>query len=232
MTAIRTSERRTTARPLPPLENGERMKQPEFHRRYEAFPRDRKIELINGIVFMASPERIRHGESHPELSGVLWLYKNATPGTHLLDNTTAIIDVENEPQPDLALRILPAYGGQTRDDEDGYQVGIAELVNEVAHSSRSIDLNQKLQIYERAGAKEYIVLNLEDGLLHWFDFVSKNEIKPSRDGISRSRVFPGLWIDSAALVACDSARLTAVVLQGLASRAHQAFVKKLAARRK
>jgi len=207
------------------------MKQPEFHRRYEAFPGDVKFELINGVVYMASPERLRHGKSQPELSGVLWLYKNATPGLDLLDNTTAIIDDDNEPQPDLALRILPEYGGQTRENDEEYQLGIAELVSEIAHSSRSIDLNQKLKLYDRAGAKEYIVVNLEDGLLHWFDFVSAKEIKPGRDGISRSLVFPGLWIDGAALLARTSSRLVEVVQLGLASRAHQAFVKKLARRK-
>jgi hypothetical protein len=49
----------------------------------------------------------------------------------------------------------------------------------------------------------------------------------------RSRVFPGLWLDEAALLRLDVARLMEVLQQGLASRAHAAFVKRLqAARRK
>ncbi len=34
----------------PVLENGDRLTQPEFHRRYEAYPEDVKIELVGGIV--------------------------------------------------------------------------------------------------------------------------------------------------------------------------------------
>jgi hypothetical protein len=51
--------------------------------------------------------------------------------------------------------------------------------------------------------------------------------------VARSRVFPGLWLDVAALLRQDSRRLREVAEQGLASRAHAAFVRRLeAARRK
>jgi hypothetical protein len=45
-------------------------------------------------------------------------------------------------------------------------------------------------------------------------------------------VFPGLWLDPAALLACDGARLLDVVRQGLQSGEHAAFVEALARRRK
>ena len=48
--------------------NGDRMKQPEFHRRYETYPKDVKFELIGGIVYMASPLRMPHGRYQPMLS--------------------------------------------------------------------------------------------------------------------------------------------------------------------
>src|SRR5436309_3358825 len=98
----------------PILENGDRLTQPEFHRRYEQYPDHVKFELIGGIVYMTSPLRRRHGKYHPELSGVFWLYKDGTPGVEVLDNTTMILGEESEPQPDLALRILTEYGGQSR----------------------------------------------------------------------------------------------------------------------
>ena len=41
--------------PPEPLENGERLTAPEFMRRYEAMPEDKKAELIEGIVYMTPP---------------------------------------------------------------------------------------------------------------------------------------------------------------------------------
>lgn len=218
---------------LPPLVPGQRLKQREFHRRYEAYPEDVKFELIGGVVHMAAALRRAHGGYHPELTGVLWMYKSATPGIEVLDNATTILGEESEPQPDLELRILFDYGGQSRETEDDYVEGPPELVIEVAHSSRDIDLNEKRDDYERAGVLEYLVLCVAEQELHWFHFSTGQELRPNRKGIWRSRVFPGLWIDGRALLERHSARLIEVVQQGLASREHERFVKRLqAARRK
>ena len=47
------------------------------------------------------------------------------------------------------------------------------------------------------------------------------------DGILRSTVFPGLWLDRTALLRGDLAAVLAVVQQGLASEDHAAFVASL-----
>ncbi len=49
------------------------------------------------------------------------------------------------------------------------------------------------------------------------------------DGTLRSRVFPGLWLDPAALWAGDAAALLATLQRGLANPAHAAFVERLRA---
>jgi Uma2 family endonuclease len=216
-------------RPVPPLMNGDRMKQPEFHRRYAEYPEDVKFELIGGTVYMTSPLRRAHGLYHPVLSGVLWLYYSATPGVEVLDNATTILGEESEPQPDLELRILSQYGGQSRETDDDYVEGPPELMAEIAYTTRAIDMHQKRDDYQHAGVLEYIVLCVEEQELYWWHFPSGRMIKASRQGISRSRVFPGLWIDGRALLARDTKRLVEVVEQGLASRAHAAFVKRLQA---
>jgi Uma2 family endonuclease len=218
---------------LPLLVNGERMNQAEFHRRYEAYPDDVRFELIGGVVYMASPLRWLHGNYHPKLAYALEHYAAATPGVELGDNTTTILDEESEPQPDLELRILAECGGNSRVNADGYVEGPPELVAEIAHSTRAIDLHQKRDDYERTGVLEYVVLCIEEAELRWFHFPSGEELRPTRQGVHRSRVFPGLWIDRGALLDRDSRRLAAVVDQGLARREHAAFVKRLqAARRK
>lgn len=230
MKSIASADRRTA--PLPRLVNGERMKQPEFHRRYEQYPDDCKIELIGGIVYVASPQRHPHSRQQPILAAFFIQYELATPGVETLENATVILDEDREPQPDHSLRLLPECGGRTFLNPERYVVGCPELIAEIAHSTRDIDLFQKREDYETAGAKEYVVVALEEPRLHWFDFVAGNEVKPGRDGILRSRAFPGLWLHQAALLAADVATVLESGQLGLASRAHQAFVKKLAARRK
>ena len=131
------------------LYNGDRMTQPEFHRRYQAYPDDVKFELVEGVVYMASPLRRAHGRYHAQLAMLFGLYESKTPGVEALDNVTTILGEESEPQPDLALRVLSAYGGRSRETEDDYVEGPPELIAEVAYSTRSIDMHQKRRDYRR-----------------------------------------------------------------------------------
>ena len=210
------------------LVNGERMSQPEFHRRYEACPNGEKWELVGGVVYyMASPLKLNHSRYDGEIGLLLETYRLQTPGIEVTHNATAILGGESEPQPDLAMRILPEYGGQSRTSADDYLEGAPELVVEIAHSRRALAMHAKRKDYQRSGVIEYLILLVEEQQIKWFDF--PNEISPNREGISRSRVFPGFWVDIEALLHRDSRRLMEVLQQGLASRQHASFVKRLEA---
>ena len=120
----------TQKQTIPNLENGDRLTQVEFERRYSAST-VKKAELIEGIVYMASPLRItQHGEPHAFIMGWLLLYRASTPGVQLGDNSTVRLDADNEPQPDALLRI--EKGGQSIISEDGYVEGSPELIVEIA----------------------------------------------------------------------------------------------------
>ena len=180
---------------------------------------------------MASPVGLEHGHRHLHLGLILGLYEAATPGVQAADNSTAILSDTDEPQPDLSLRVLPEYGGQTR-VADNLIVGAPELMVEVAgHGSRAIDLHAKRRAYARHGGIEYLVADLEDARLRWIDLRSDQDLAADADGVYRIRTFPGLWIDGPALFAYDVARLTGALNAGLASPEHAAFVAALAARR-
>lgn len=129
---------------------------------------------------------------------------------------------------DLAMRVLPEYGGQSWTNADDYLEGAPELVAEIAHSRRALAMHAKRDDYRRNGVVEYLVLLVEEQQVRWFHFPD-DEIRPNREGISRSRVFPGLWIDIEALLRRDSRRLMEVLQQGLASRPHASFIKRLEA---
>jgi Uma2 family endonuclease len=214
------------------LHNGDQMTQPEFHRIYLQMGEDFKAELIGGIVYVASPLKVRHGRNHLPLGTLFFLYEGRTPGVECCDNTTVVLGDEAEPQPDLFLRILPECGGQTRTTADDYVDGAPELVAEVAYSSRAVDLNAKRKDYARYGVREYLVLNLGDNRLHWFDLPAGQELSPDSDGVYRIRTFPGLWIHGDALLARDSQRLTTTLNAGLATPEHADFVDRLAKARR
>lgn len=217
-------------RRVPPLENGAHLSAHEFLRRYEAMPEVKKAELINGIVYMGSPVRIdQHGEPDNLLQGWLCNYSVATPGVKAATNSTTRLSPDDVPQPDGLLRLAPEYGGRARVDAKGYLDGAPELVVEVAASSASLDVREKLAAYRRAGVREYLVWRTEDEAVDWW-VLEEDEYRPlapASDGAMRSRVFPGLWLDVAALLALDGARLMATLEQGLQSAEHAAFVAEL-----
>lgn len=217
---------------LPPLRQGDRLDQPTFHARYEAMPADVRAELIGGVVYMPSPMLRRHGVYSRKLSGWLDRYEAATPGVEGADNATIILGDESEPQPDHFLLICPDRGGQTRVDDRGFYTGAPELVVEVAYASESYDLHAKKHDYERGGVHEYLVVLIRERRVLWF--LNRGggfeAMEPSDDGLCRSGVFPGLWLDPAALFGLDSRALQAALQKGLATSEHAAFVDLLAAR--
>jgi Uma2 family endonuclease len=214
---------------IPPLVAGDRLTREEFHRRYEAMPHVKKAELIEGVVYMPSPVSLAgHCAPHADFMGWLWYYRAHTPGVQAGDNGTLLLDLDNEPQPDAFLRVLPEFGGQSQTVDD-YVHGAPELVAEVAASTASYDLHDKLNAYRRNGVKEYIVWLTWDRAIDWF--VLRNgryEAAPTHwDGFHRSEAFPGLWLDAAAMLRGDMTRVLAVLQQGLASTAHAEFVARL-----
>lgn len=206
MSALRES----TAGFIPRLENGDRLTVPEFERRYEAMPDEKKAELIEGVVYLSSPVSTGHSEAQAMLTGWLVAYASKHPGLRVGVEATVRVDADNEFQPDVHLR--RAEGGATR-LADGYLEGPPELVVEVAASSVSRDLHSKKNVYRRAGVREYVVLRLLDGELDWFELRGGEYVRrtPDAAGIIESVQFPGLRLDVPALLAGDLPRLLAAL---------------------
>jgi Uma2 family endonuclease len=224
---------RPLSQAIPPLAAGDRLTRAEFERRYKAMPNVKKAELIEGVVYMPSPVSTEgHGAPHADFIGWLVQYRAMTPGVQVGDNSTLRLDLDNEPQPDAFLRILPEFGGRSR-TVDGYVEGGPELVAEVAASSASYDLHDKLNAYRRNGVEEYVVWRVWDRAIDWF-VLRGGRYEPaalSADGRYQSQVFPGLWLDAASLLKGDLARVLAVLQIGIASPEHGAFAARLKAAR-
>ena len=214
-----------------PLENGDRLNRYEFERRYSAMPNLKKAELIEGIVYMPAALRFKsHGQPHGWIMTWLGTYEAMTPGVALGVEPTVRLDIDNEPQPDAVLLIMPEAGGQARLSEDDYIEGAPELVVEIAASSVAIDLHAKKQAYRRNGVKEYIVWQVLDQKINWF-YLENGEyldLPVDTDGIIRSRVFPGLWLAVEELLAGNMQGVLAVLQEGVQSPEHGVFAQKLA----
>lgn len=213
----------------PQLQSGDRMKQQEFHAIYEQMPDGFKAELVDGTVFVSMPLRKPHGRDHARLTTILDTYAARTPGVEVLSDATTILSKDDEVQPDLLLRISPEHGGQTRDTyDDEYIQGAPELICEVAHSSRAIDLNLKRKRYERTGVLEYIVFCLNPREVYWFDFAHKTRLESSPDGVFQSNAFPGLWVCKQGLLNRDYEAVMKTLGLGVATADHNAFCSRLA----
>jgi Uma2 family endonuclease len=212
---------------IPPLRDGDRLTRDEFERRYNAMPHVNKAELIEGVVYVPSPVNYAaHGSPHSDVATWLGVYRIQTPGVGCGLDSTVRLDDNNEPQPDAQLLIER----EGRIDEDGYVAGGPELAVEVSRSSTSVDRNAKLAAYQRNGVREYLIWRTADGALDWF-VLRGNRYEPlpaGNDGIARSEVFPGLWLDVEAILRRDMVRVMAVLQQGIASQEHADFVARLA----
>lgn len=217
-----------SANRTPPLRNGDHLTRDEFERRYETMPQVNKAELVEGVVHMPSPVSAEeHGEPHFDSITWLGVYRAHTPHVRGGDNSTLRLDIDNEPQPDGYLRLVPECGGQA-ELVDGYVTGAPELIVEIAASSASYDLHEKLNAYRRNGVREYVVWRVWDAAVDWFVLRAGRYARLSPvDGIYKSEVFPGLWLDPTAAVQGDMARVLEVLQQGLSTPEHDTFVASL-----
>lgn len=211
---------------LLPLQQGDHLSRTEFERRYAAMPHLHHAELIEGVVYMASPLRYElHARPHAQMNTWAGVYGAATPGVGIGDNATLRLDDENVVQPDVLVRLEPSAGGTSFVDTDGYISGVPELIIEIAASSASYDLYEKRDVYQRCGVREYLVWRVYDEQVDWWEQRDGMYCARPTDehGIVQSRVFPGLWLHVPALLAGDMATVLAVVQQGIATPAHTTF---------
>ncbi|MEM6312685.1 MAG: Uma2 family endonuclease [Planctomycetota bacterium] len=226
---------------VPPLVNGDHLTREEFHRRYEAMGEGTRAELIEGIVYvyndgMGSPvSNDKHAQPHFDLITWAGIYAARTPGLLRGADGTVFADLDNEAQPDVMLGIPETKGGQTRTamiNGKRYIANAPEFVAEITASTASIDLNAKLRAYQRNGVLEYLVVltEVEPAELRWLVLENgRFERIDLDDGLFKSRVFPGLWLDPVALLNGDAAGLMDGVTRGCAEDSRrEAFLAQLA----
>ncbi|OAI43771.1 hypothetical protein AYO38_02550 [bacterium SCGC AG-212-C10] len=195
---------------LPSLQNGDLLTRAEFEARWECQPGLKRAELIEGRVYIDVSVSRDHGYLHSLMMSWLGFFWAGNRRFELLDNTTFRLDRDNDPQPDAALRYTDPNRSRTR-VVDNVIEGPPELVVEVAVSSAARDLTLKKAIYARNSVSEYIVWNMHENRIDWWALENGDYVLLEADGegVTASRVFPGLRLDVAAMLAGDLAAVFA-----------------------
>lgn len=195
----------------PPLENGDRLTMAEFERRYEAMPELKKAELIEGVVFLASPVGLGHSRGQSIMATWLGTYAAIHPECSVHTDGSVRLDADNEFQPDVFLWRPGA--GTASEGERGLLDGPPDLVVEVASSSVSRDLFAKKHVYRRGGVREYIVWRVRDEAVDWFELRDGEYVvrQPDPGGHIESSEFHGLRLDVTALLRGDFAAVLAAL---------------------
>ena len=202
----------TTAEPV--LHAGDHLDAETFLRRWEGMPELKRAELVEGRAYlMPSPVSEMHGQPHDVVMQWIAAYRRLTPGLAGLVDTTLVIDDETVLQPDYQLNLPQAAGGRTGRTAKGYVTGAPELVVEIAHSTESMDLHEKREIYRRAGVAEYLVWRTHEAAIDWWSNAGDawRPIEPDGQGVRYSRVYPGLATSNEMLLAGDLGRLAEAI---------------------
>jgi hypothetical protein len=210
------------------FQSGDRMSVQEFLETWERMPDVRFAELIDGVVYMPSPVSYEHGRLDTQMQVVLATYAGRSGVCHAVSNATWLM-LNSAPQPDIALTLLPEFGGQTRIDRSGLAVGVPELIVEAGRTSASYDLGPKRALYERAGVPEYVTVAVETKEIQWRTLRAGHYVhmQPDAQGVFRSGVFPGLWVSETAFRAGDIPGLLAVLEEGLQSLEFRNYIQSL-----
>jgi Uma2 family endonuclease len=188
------------------LESGDRLSRDDFHRRYSLLPDLNKAELVQGVVYVPSPTRFSvHDRQQRDVGLWLGTYAVRTAGIESGVISTIIRSEDTEVRPDGFLFHVPPPPRGAYVREDGYIEGAPQLVFEVAASTASYDLHDKLHAYERAGVQEYIVWRVRDEEVDWFRLYdgAYQRVRPDERGAIESIAFPGLRLTVAKLLAGD-----------------------------
>ena len=215
---------------LPILRPGDRMDRDEFERRWDAMSHLKHAELIDGVVYMPSPTSLDHGDAHGMIAIWFAQYIQHTPLVKMSITPSVRMDQRNQPEPDMTLRITSA-NLQRSVREGNLLRGAPELVVEVSITSAAHDRGAKRDLYERMGVQEYLIYRPEEQLLEWFHLRdgSYQPLTADSNGIFRSEVFPGLWLNSQGLIEEAPSLLLQSVQQGITTPEHAAFVARLQA---
>ncbi len=161
----------------------------------ELIREDQKADLIDGVIYLASPENIDHNK----LLG--WLYK--VLGSFIEERELGVLTInrvayrlsdKTAPEPDLA---FVRKERERQIERTGHMEGPPDLAIEiVSPDSSRRDYVRKRSRYEEAGVEEYWIIDPDEQKAVFLVRESGRFVEAQLDGyVHRSRVVPGFALD-------------------------------------
>lgn len=163
---------------------------------YRLVPDGQKADLLDGVIYMASPDTLRSNDLTSFLLKLLGMFNEIKNigGWVLVTRYAFILSKHRAPEPDVAY-VRPERVHLVR--EKGMKGGPDIAVEIVSRDSRSRDYGEKMRIYQKAGVQEYWIIDplknraefhrLKDSVYELASFEANH--------IFRSEVLPGFWLD-------------------------------------
>lgn len=152
-----------------------------------------KADLIDGVIYMASPENLQANELFGWLFSLLTLYVQQKDLGQVYGTRVGFrLDDKNAPEPDIAFATK-----ERAQHKGGHFEGAPDLALEiVTPDSKQRDYELKRQLYERFGVQEYWII---DELKEQITVYALNKQKQYRQrrpkkGIFTSQIIPGFWL--------------------------------------
>jgi Uma2 family endonuclease len=162
---------------------------------FTLIPEGQKADLINGVIYVASPDTPRHNEVESLVQVVLDGFASAHRlGKVYVSRVAFELSRIDSPEPDVAF-VATEHLDRVK---EGKVIGPPDIAVEVVSRwSKSRDYGVKLRQYESAGVRENWLI---DGRARSATFYQLREGRfvPAaleRDRIFRSEVVPGFWLD-------------------------------------
>ncbi len=169
---------------------------------YRLVPDGQKADLIDGVIYMASPDSLRHNHLTLFVSRLFQGYLEAKGlgGDVTVSRFAFELTPHRAPEPDVAY-VRPERTHLL--SEVSMRGGPDIAVEIVSRDSRNRDYGEKRQLYQDAGVPEYWII---DPIQERVEFLVLHEgryqLAPLEENrMFRSRALGGLWIDVGWLLA-------------------------------
>lgn len=164
----------------------------------ELVQEDQKADLLDGVIYMASPENFEHNKIVLWLAHLLDIYvRERGLGEVTVNKVAYRLGDLHGPEPDVAFVVRERKGIIRH----GYVDGPPDVAVEVVSpDSVDRDYEHKRARYEDAGVREYWIIDPDETRATFLQLQDGKyaEIQPQQ-GVFRSTTVPGFWFEVDAL---------------------------------
>lgn len=125
---------------------------------FRLLPEGTRAEVLNNVLYMSPSPFFEHQQLVTLLTGKLWAYvETSKPGILLVAPFDVYLEEQmSAVQPDI---LFIANKNKKILKDDGYAHGAPDLIMEILSKDEDRDRKMKKDIYEKAGVKEYYIID-------------------------------------------------------------------------